>query len=158
MKTLKIATLLAIALTAACGGGGGGGGSTDGDSPTPSFDGVYQGPMNRVIDTCDIGFDWSDVYSVEHNAGESAVTLQVGERYPERYSGTVTSSDSFIVEKQPQTSGQCTSKSTYSFEDINGSSARVRWTIDYYNRRLCFLGQTSSSACTVAWEGVLPRN
>lgn len=156
MKTLKIATLLVIALTAACGGGGGGG-STDGDSSTPSFDGVYQGSMNRVINTCDIGFDWSDVYSVEHNAGESSVTLQVGERYPKRYSGTVTSSDSFIVELPPENAGKCTSKATYTFDDINESSARVRWTVEYSSQQIC-LWSGSNSPCTVAYEGVLPRN
>jgi hypothetical protein len=152
----KLAVFFLISAVTACGGGGGGG-STDGESSTPSFDGVYEGPMNRVINTCDFGFDWNGVYSVEHNAGESTVTLQVGERYPQRYSGTVTSSDSFIVENGPTTNGQCTSKSTYTFEDINSSSARVRWTVEYYNRRLCFVGETSSSACTVAFEGVLPR-
>lgn len=152
----KLAAFLLTSLIVACGGGGGGG--AEGVSSAPSFDGVYEGSMNRVINTCDFGFDWSGVYSVEHNAGESTVTLQVGERYPQRYSGTVTSSDSFIVEDGPTTNGQCTSKSIYTFEDIDGSTARVRWTVEYYNRRLCFVGETSSSACTVAFEGVLPRN
>jgi hypothetical protein len=153
MKTLKIAILLVIASTAACGGGGGG--SSDGDSTTPSFDGVYQGPMNRVINSCNFSFDWDGVYSVEHNSGEGSLTLQVGERYPKRYSGTVTSQNSFVVENSPETSGQCTNKSTYTFEDITDSSARARWTVEYTGN--CFMG-TAPDPCTVAFEGVLPRN
>lgn len=45
----KLAVFFLISAVTACGGGRGGGGSTDGESSTPSFDGVYEGPMNRVI-------------------------------------------------------------------------------------------------------------
>jgi hypothetical protein len=157
MKTTKtIFILVASVILMGCGGGGGGGGSSDNNSSIPSFDGVYEGPMNRVINSCNFSFDWQDVFSVEHNSGESTLTLQVGERYPERYTGTVTSPNSFIVEKSPETNGQCTSKGTYSFEDITDSSARVRWTVEYYSAGCVIEGETTP--CTVAFEGVLPRN
>jgi len=149
-------TALSVVI-AGCGGGGGGG-SSDGGSSVPSFDGVYEGTLVRVINSCNFSFDWQDVYSVEHNAGEGTLTLQVGVKYPERYPGVVTSSDSFLVELQPQTNGSCTSQSTYTFEDITESSARVRWTVEYAVARNCLVSAQSSGPCTVAFEGVLPRS
>ena len=83
MKTTKtIFIIVASVILIGCGGGGGGGGSSDDNSSIPSFDGVYEGPRNRVINSCNFSFDWQDVFSVEHNEGESTVTLQVGENIP----------------------------------------------------------------------------
>ena len=131
--------------------GCGGGGSSDGTAST-DFTGQYQGLMNRVINECQISFDWDGVYLVEHE-GDSLI-LQVGDRYPKRYAAVVTSPNSFTVTNPAETSGACTSQSRYDFSEITESSAVVRWTVDY--SKGCFLAP-SSSACTVAFEGVLPR-
>ena len=98
-------------------------------------------------------FDWDDIYLVEHE-GESLI-LQVGERYPKRYTAVVTSPSSFTVQGAQETNGSCTSKGRYDFTNITDSSAVVRWTIDY--SKGCFLGSNVGD-CTVAFEGVLPRS
>jgi hypothetical protein len=150
-KIRLLACGLVIGAVAACGGGGGNDSSDGGISG--DFAGRYEGSMSRVIDECNINLQWDGLYFVEQEG--DALTLQVGEKYPERYGAVITSPTSFRVDVPPETGGSCTATSSYEFEDVTASSALVRWSIDYSGR--CFLDQRGNR-CRVVFEGVVPRS
>jgi hypothetical protein len=167
MKTLKITTLIVLALTAACGGGGGSDEVSNEDIATVSFDGAYEGSLSRVShgDDCeDKRPSIFNGYVVAHDMGQRALTIQQRtDSYSKSIPGTVTSADSFVVEMQAVQVGvrrDCASQTTITFEDINASSARVIETEKRVGIENCFsfdFSQKPSGSCTRIYEGVLPR-
>jgi hypothetical protein len=168
MKIRTIATLLIISLAGACGGGGGSDSSDENiTTDIPSFGGTYEGSLNRIShknDCSDKQPTFYDVFAVTHNAGDESLTIQYrSDAFSKNHPGTVTSADSFIVEMETKQVGvrkECTSQTTFTFEDINESSALVRTTEQRVGTDNCFsfdFSQKPSGSCTRIYEAVLTR-